>query len=151
MAKIPTNTLATMAWLRTFPEFGYDMISDTLTGDNELIAASGFLTVRVAGGSSDIYVPRRSPVMEIKSWACHANGDRQYPPWDEANELMEIIRERCLDHRSFRGVIDTEPGYDKVCVPSAYLLTEPMEQDSDDGRFACYSVDLQIHWTRRIA
>lgn len=151
MAKIPTNELAAMAWLRTIPGIPSDKVSTKIPGDNSLIAPSGFVTVLTVGGSSDIYVPRRSPVIEIKTWACHADGDRQDPPWAKANQLAEIIRERCLDHQSFGGVLTTKNGYDNVCVPSAYVISEPMKVPDDMGRFAVYTMDVEIHWTRRPA
>lgn len=150
MARIPTSELAAMAWIRTIDGFNYDMVSDKLTGDNALIAASGFVTVLVIGGSSDIYVPRRSPVIEVRTWACNLDGDRQDPPFAEAGSLIETIRERCLNHGKFRNsAIETEPGYEQVCVPSVYFLTDPTKHEDDDARFASWSAEVQFHWTRR--
>lgn len=148
--KLPTNELAAISWIRTIPGVPEQRVSTKLPGDNELIAASGFVTVpMVVGGSSDIYVPRRSPIVEVRTWACHLNGDRQDPPWWKANVLMETIREHCWDHQAFGGVISTRSGYYDVCVQSAYFITEPRKLESDDARFACYTADVQLHWTRR--
>lgn len=148
MAKRPTNELAAMAWIRSIPGIDPQKVSTKLPGNNSLIVP-GFVTVMTIGGSPDIYVPRREPIIEVKTWACHPDGDRQDPPWARANDLAEIIWERCLDHRSFGGVLFTKNGYDNVCVPSAYPLTEPMKVPDDAPRFACYTMDLQLHWTRR--
>lgn len=150
MAKIPTNELAAISWLRTLPGIPSTKVSTRLPGDNSVIAASGFVTVLTIGGSSDIYVPRRSPVLEVKTWAGPAAGEKE-PPWWQANQLAESIREACLDHDAFGGVITTRSGYDNVCVPSAFLISEPRKLEHDDGRFAIYTMDLQLHWTRRAA
>lgn len=147
---LPTNELAAISWLRSLDGIPMDRVSTQLPGDTSKIADSGFVTVRTVGGSSDIYVPRRSPVIEVQTWACHEDGDRRNPPWWKANQLAEVIREHCLDHNAFGGVVHTRNGYDNVCVQSAYLLTEPMKvPEGEDGRFACYTMDLQLHWTRR--
>ena len=69
MAKIPTNELAAITWLRTVPGVPSTKVSTRLPDDNSLIAPSGFVTVLTVGGDSDIYVPRRSPVLVVKSLA----------------------------------------------------------------------------------
>lgn len=148
MAKIPTNELAAISWLRTVPGVPSTKVSTRLPGDNSLIAPQGFVTVLTLSGNSSIYLPVRSPVIEVKCWAWAGEGQKE-PPWQVANQLAESIREACLDHQSFRGVIETSSGYDNVSVPSAYLVSEPRKLEADDGRFAAYVLELQMHWTRR--
>lgn len=148
MAKIPTNELAAISWLRTVPGVPETKVSTRLPGDNSLIAPSGFVTVITIAGNSNIYLPVRSPVIEVTCWAMRGEGQKE-PPWWLANQLAECIREACLDHLSFGGVIETRSGYDNVCVPSAFLVSEPRKGDPDDGRFAKYVFELQMHWTRR--
>lgn len=149
--RVPTNELAAISWLKTIPGIPPTKVSTRLPSDNSLIAASGFVTVLTVGGNSDIYVPVRSPVIEVKLWACHETEGSKEPPWWKANQLAEIIREHCLDHTAFGGVITTRTGYYDVCVPSAYLLSEPRKLEDDEARFAVYTMDLQLHWTRRTA
>lgn len=144
----PTNELAAITWLRTLPGVPSTKVSTRLPEDNSLISASGFVTVMTLGGSSDIYNPHRAPVLEIKTWAHRGPGQKE-APWWQANQIAEAIYEACLDHRSFGGVLATRSGYDNVCVPSAYLLSEPRKLESDDGEFAVYVFELQLHWTRR--
>lgn len=147
--KLPTNELAALSWIRSIPGVPSERVSTKLPGDNSLIAPSGFVTVLTVGGSSNVYVPRRSPVIQVQTWACHLNGDRRDPPWAKANQLAEVIREQCWDHTSFGGTIPTKNGYFDICVPSAYVVSEPMKLEDDEGRFACYTMDVQMHWTRR--
>lgn len=151
MARVPTNELAAISWIKTIPGVPPTKVSTRLPGDNSLIAGSGFVTVMTIGGSSDTYIPRRSPVIEVKTWACNATEGSKEPPWWMANHLAETIREACWDHNRFGGVITTRSGYDNVCVPSAYLLSEPRKLESDDGRFAIYVFEIQLHWTRSAA
>jgi hypothetical protein len=149
MAKAPTNELATMSWLRTLPGISHEMVG-TKRLDPELMPSEGFLTVRTVGGSSNIYIPQRSPVMQITAFAFDINGDRRDPPWAAAVNLLEEIREYCMyEQFNFKGVIPTENGYDDVCVQSANPLTEPAKVPGDDARMAEYTMDVQINWTRR--
>lgn len=148
MAKIPTNELAAISWLRTVPGVPENKVSSRLPGNYDDIGNEGFVTVLTLTGSSDMYVPRRSPVIEVKTWAYTQPGQKE-PQWWIANQLAESIRERCLDHNSFGGVIETRSGYDNICVPSAYMVSEPRKMESDDGRFAAYVFELQLYWTRR--
>lgn len=148
--KIPTNELAAITWLRTLPGVPSTKVSTRLPADNSSIAPSGFVTVLTVGGTSSIYLPVRSPVLEVKTWAWRGPGQKE-APWWIANQLAEAIREACLDHHSdnFRGVLTTKSGYDDICVPSAYLVTEPRKLESDDGEFAIYVFEIELHWTRR--
>jgi hypothetical protein len=147
MAKCPTNELAAMTWLRTIPSLPTGKVSTRLPGNEAEIGNEGFITVLTVGGNSDIYVPRRSPVIEVKCWAGPVDGDKE-PPWDIANGLAEEIREACLTHHEFGGILTTNSRYDNVCVPSAYFLSEPRKMEADSGRFGIYVFELQLHWTR---
>lgn len=148
MALLPTNDLAAISWLKTVPGVPTNKVATRLPGNLNDIGPDGFVTVTTFSGNSDIYVPRRSPVIEIKTWARTQSGQKE-PQWWVANQIAESIRERCWDHNSFGGVIETRSGYDNVCVPSAYLISEPRKTESDDGRFAIYVFEMQFHWTRR--
>lgn len=148
MALIPTNELAAISWLKTVPGIPANKVSSRLPGNFDDIGPDGFVTVLTLTGSSDIYVPRRSPVIEVKTWAYTQSGKKE-PQWWIANQLAECVREACLDHLSFGGEIVTRSGYDNICVPSAYFVSEPRKLESDDGRFAAYVFELQMHWTRR--
>lgn len=148
MALIPTNDLVAISWLRTVPGVPETKVSTRLPAKESLILPEGFVTVSVLTGSSNIYLPVRSPVIEIRTWAGPGEGGKE-PQWWRANQLAECIREACLDHLSFGGVIETRSGYDDVCVPSAYLMSEPRKVISDDGRFAAFVFEVQMHWTRR--
>jgi hypothetical protein len=149
--KLPTNDLAAMAWLRTIPGLPSQKISTKLPGKISVIAEEGFITVRTVGGSSDVHLPRRSPVIEVQAWACHPESDDREPPWAKANNLVEIIREFCEDvgFTNFGGVIPTKSGYYDICVPSAITQGEPTKIEDDEARFACYRQDILINWTRR--
>lgn len=153
MMKPPTNELVTLVWLRTVPGLPSQKVSTKLPPSINTISEEGFVTVRTVGGSSNIDVPLRQPVMEVKFWACHPEGDDREPPWAKANDLAEALKDFCEDvgFTNFGGVLTTKSGYDNACVPSAYTLSEPLKILDDDARFACYSMDVQVNWTRRRA
>lgn len=148
MALIPTNDLAAISWIKSVPGIPANKVSSRLPGNIDDIGPDGFVTIRTLSGSSNIYLPVRSPSIEVRTWAVTQPGQKE-PKWWLANQLAECIREACLDHNAFGGEITTRNGYDNICVPSAYLISEPRKVESDDARFAIFVFDLQMHWTRR--
>lgn len=109
--------------------------------------ADGFVQVTSGiGGSSSIYVPRKSPVVSVKCWARSGTNSRR-PPWNRANALAERIRAACFDAYSKPVGVTLPAGYPGAAVRSAYLLTEPRRLPGDDSSYACFQFDMQLHWT----
>ncbi|GGW98707.1 hypothetical protein [Streptomyces chartreusis] len=143
-----TPELVTTAWLKTVVG---DRVATTLPkpADDGTIswANGGFVTHVVAGGSSNIYVPLRTPVMGLSCWA--VNPDSQKPPWGQASNLAEAIVAACLDHDNVPKTRLSLPGnFPDVQVKSAYTTGDPRRVPDDASPYARYDIPgLVIAWT----
>lgn len=154
---LATSELVAVAWLGSIPAIetigGTQVVATTLppdAGPDGKAAAwtkTGFITVTVVGGSPDVYVPEKKPVLQVDCWATRPGSSR--PPWDQANALMETIRYATLQRTGFNRVLALSArgmAYPSAVVDSAYFLTEPHRDYSDAADYARYLVDLQLIW-----
>jgi len=143
-----TPELVTTAWLKTVVG---DRVSTTLPkpgADGTLSwADGGFVTHVVTGGSSNIYVPLRTPVMGVSCWA--VNPGSQKPPWGQASNLAEAIVAACLDHPNVpKHLLELPGGFPNVQVKSAYTVGDPRRIPEDASPYARYDIPgLVIAWT----
>jgi hypothetical protein len=136
------HELVTIAWLKTVVG---DRVSVTLPKDNATWAASGFCTIDTVGGSPNIYVPLREPVMSVDCWAF--NPGSQKPPWNKASTLAQAIQAACWDHPRIPQTVALPAGYPAVQVRSAYCTGEPRRIPDDPSSYARYSIPgLAIAW-----
>lgn len=137
-----TELVAT-AWLGGVQGLAPGMVATQLPTDNTTWAASGFVTVRTSGGSPGLYVPLRSPVVTVDTWAVNPNSSK--PPWFAANYLAELIDAGCRASDAQRAV--TLPGsYPAARVLTAYLIQEPRRAYGDAGDLAHYVLDMVLNW-----
>ncbi|MEH0586227.1 hypothetical protein QA942_19905 [Streptomyces sp. B21-106] len=141
-----TPELVATAWLSTVVG---DRVATTLPkpgADGTLSwADGGFVTLVVAGGSSNIYVPLRTPVMGVSCWA--ANPSSQKPPWNQAANLAEAIVAACQDHPAIPQTLTLPGGYPDVAVRSAYTVGDPRRITDDASSYARYDIPgLVIAW-----
>lgn len=142
-----TPELVATAWLATVVG---DRVATTLPKpgvDGALSwAVGGFVTLVVAGGSSNMYVPLRTPVMGVSCWA--ANPGSQKPPWNQAANLAEAIVAATLDHPAIPKTLTLPGGYPSVQVKSAYTVGDPRRITDDASSCARYDIPgLVIAWT----
>ncbi|MFI2761398.1 hypothetical protein ACH5A3_21390 [Streptomyces echinatus] len=143
-----TPELVAEAWLKTIVG---DIVATTLPKPGSTGALSwadtGFVTLVTAGGSPNLYVPLRTPVMGITCWA--ANPTSQKPPWRKASNLAESIVAACQDHPNVPKVSLALPGgYPRVQVKSAYVTGDPRRIPDDVSSYARYDIPgLVIAWT----
>lgn len=150
MATLPANTdLAVQAWLAAIPSFNAGMVGRELPENPESntgLVASGFLTALTVGGSPEIYVPRRSPVIQIDSWAFASSTSRR-PEWARANKLAEQLVAACYNRTALETTLPlNKTGYGSVRVLSAYPLQEPRPIYGERSYRARFHMDLQVHW-----
>lgn len=140
--------LVAEAWLKTVVG---DIVSTTLPkprADGTLSwAATGFVTLALAGGSPNIYVPLRDPAIGLSFWA--VNPGSQKPPWRQASNLAETVVTACQDHPNVPRRALVLPGdYPDVQVKSAYVTGEPRRAPDDASSYARYDIPgLVIAWT----
>lgn len=137
-----TPELVTEAWLKTVVG---DRVATTLPKDNSSWAASGFCTLVVAGGSPNLYVPLREPVIGVDCWANSPSS--QKPPWNIAAALAEAIQAACYNHPGIPQTVTLPAGYPAAQVKSAYTTGEPRRIPDDPSSYARYSIPgLAIAW-----
>ncbi|MFJ8995601.1 hypothetical protein ACIRQH_35000 [Streptomyces sp. NPDC102279] len=143
-----TPELVATAWLKTVVG---DCVATTLpkpSSDGTLgWTDTGFVTLVGVGGSPNMYVPLRDPVMGLSCWA--ANPGSQKPPWGKASNLAETIVAATLDHPNVPKTTLALPGdYPNVQVKSAYTTGDPRRINDDASSYARYDIPgLVIAWT----
>lgn len=137
-----TPELVATAWLKTVVG---DRVATTLPKDNSSWAASGFCTLVTAGGTPNLYVPLREPVIGVDCWA--NNPQSQKPPWNKAAMLAEAIQAACYDHRTIPQTVTLPTGYPAAQVLSAYTTGEARRIPDDPSSYARYTIPgLVLAW-----
>ncbi|MFJ4926844.1 hypothetical protein [Streptomyces sp. NPDC088736] len=140
--------LVAEAWLKTVVG---DIVATTLPkpqADGTLSwADTGFVTLVTVGGTPNIYVPLRDPVIGLSFWA--SNPGSQKPPWRKASNLAETVVAATLDHPNVpRTALALPSGYPSVQVKSAYTVGDPRRIPDDPSSYARYDIPgLVIAWT----
>ncbi|MCI3246309.1 hypothetical protein [Streptomyces spinosisporus] len=142
-----TPELVAIAWLKTVVG---DIVATTLPkpgSDGSLSwADTGFVTITSAGGTPNLYVPLREPVMGVDCWA--TNSQSQKPPWNKAACLAEAIQAACYNHPAIPQTVTLPSGYPQARVLSAYTTGEHRRVPDDPSSYARYAVPgLVVVWT----
>lgn len=145
MVYVPNNELVAVSWAKTLPGLPSQQINTLLPADNSTWTASGFVQVAVAAGQPGMYLPVNAPVIQWTCWAVNPNSGK--PPWGKANGLAETLKAATYEPSNY-GVVTTRSGYEDARVMEAHPVTEPRRVTGDDGRFAGYTLDMQLFWVR---
>ena len=91
----PNSGLVAVAWVRGITAAsGFDparVAAHLPTGDTgDALLRLGWVQVAVVGGSPDIDIPVRRPVVQIDAWVMTQPGGK--PPWGQAWALAEVVR-----------------------------------------------------------
>lgn len=140
----PTTELVAQHWLSSLPTFAGGMVATSLPGDATKWAENGFITVTTVGGSPDIDIPMRRPVVQVDCWANTPQSNK--PAWNKANNLAERVL-AALQHPSSARTVVLPGEYADAQVQSAYALTEPRKVPDDPAGYAHYTFDIHIHWS----
>ena len=146
MPLAPTNELVVESWLAGVVGLTSSMVATTLPKDSTAWAAKGFVQVVIIGGTPDIDVPIRRPLVQLDFWATGA-GTSTKPPWNLAAGLAELVRTG-VEFQQYGQLVTTREGYFNARVLSAIMRTEPRRVEGDPSGYARYSADVELHWTR---
>lgn len=139
MALHANTALVAQAWLTTL--FPAAMVGSTLPEPAKW-AATGFVKVGpVVGGSVNIYVPERHPVVQVDCYATWPNSEKVNRA--QANDLAETIRAACylpVPAVTLRNTVKP------VHLSSVYPITEPRELAEPATNFGRYTLDIHIGW-----
>lgn len=152
MTYAPNSELVAVAWLGGITGLTSAMVSMTLPSDTSTWSATGFVTVGsgdigssgIIGGTPDPYTRLRNPVASVHTWAVKPGSAK--PPWRMAANLAELIVAGCYDEDNMRRVLVLPTGYGCARVMEATVLREPSRVPGDQGGYARFYLDLQLHW-----
>ena len=148
-----TSELVAVAWIGSITNLSPQMVATTLPPDANPDGSpaswlqTGFVTVSVVGGSPDIYLPVKKPVIQVDCWAARPGSNR--PPWWQANVLAETIRYATLQRTGFNRTLELAANgatYPSAVVTSAYFMTEFRRLYSDVADYARFTADLHLIW-----
>ncbi|GAA1281522.1 hypothetical protein [Saccharothrix xinjiangensis] len=142
--------LVAVAWLGGVPGLSPDIVGTTLPSEHSTWTATGFVTVRPTGGTSDQYVPLRSPVVTCEFWAVRPNSNR--PPKHRANLLGEhvwaaVVPKGATERAAIKRRVELPHGYPPALVHSVHPMSELRPAYGEQGGLAHYLLDLRFHWT----
>lgn len=141
----PNNELVAVAWLKAAAGYLGSRVATELPTDNSSWSASGFTTISAVGGSPNIYVPIRKPVISVNCWGVTSNSGR--PPWNLASQMAEQIREAVLAHRTVGRQVAMPTGYHNAYVHTVIPRTEPRRINADVASYAHYQQDIEFWWS----
>lgn len=136
-----TTELVATAWLKGVVG---DIVAGTLPRDNSTWAASGFVVLATVGGTADMYVPLRSPVVSVDCWAVSPSSNR--PPWHKATWLAEQIQAACYESEATPRILTLPTGYPQARVLSAYSTYEARRVPADEAGYARLNLGLTFNW-----
>jgi hypothetical protein len=146
----PNSELVAVAWIGSAAGLS-GLAATRLPRDTSAWSASGFLTIAAAqgtggvvGGAPDKHTQLRNPVVSVHAWAVNPASGK--PPFGKAAHLLELLQAACNDETTIRRQLTLPSGYRSVRVNEAYLLGEPKRLPGDDGSYAHFQADLQLHW-----
>jgi hypothetical protein len=110
-------------------------------------ARTGFISWSNVGGSIDINVPVRHPVVSLDIWAATAKQSKR-PPWGLAFSLAEAIIAASFDTQlhDTHAVVTLPTGFPDARVTEFSALTEPARRPSDPADYAHVGFDVRIGW-----
>lgn len=136
-------------WLSSLPGLNSGMNGRQLpekAEENASLITSGFVTWRAVGGTPDMYIPERHPVLQINCYGFPVASSSRKPQWALANGLAENILAACQQLSSFNAKLALPTGYPPARVQQAHALTEPRPVYGDRAYWAVYQFDLQMYW-----
>jgi hypothetical protein len=137
-----THELVATAWAATCPGITADMVDTVLPRDAASWATKGFVTVTVAGGSSEVNFRLGAPVITYQCWANQPGTDQ--PPWGKARNLAESIRAGTYVSQE---IALTLPADEHATVYTTYAVGEPRRVYGDNGDWAAYTLDVLLNWS----
>ena len=145
MAHNPNSELVAVNYIRSLnlgPSASFGV--GTTLPENKDTWTDGFIQVAVVGGSPDIYVPTRKPVLQIDAWVPSINSPK--PQWGKANTLAEQIIEALYALGNTGATLSLGTSFKGARVQSGYAVGEPRRVNNDPAGHARYTVDISLTW-----
>lgn len=107
----------------------------------------GFIQVQIVGGSPDIDVPTRRPLVQVDCYVPSIKSSK--PQWGRAATIAEDITQFVYEHGESVGTVLSLGNYKDAFVQSVYVASEPRRVSNDPAGHARYTIDLVIVWVSR--
>lgn len=145
MAYLPSSELVATSFIKslnisTSSNFG---VATTFPENLESIK-DGFVQVQIVGGSPNIYIPERNPLVQVDCYIPSINSSR--PAWGKAATLAEQIVQAIYALDGTTGKILDLGTYQDALVQSAYVAMEPRRIPGDPAGHARFSMDISLSW-----
>jgi hypothetical protein len=137
-----TTDLVAVTWLNSL--FPTPVAVTTLPKDTTAWSTTGAIVIATIGGTSNMYVPLRGPVVSLDCWAVAPNSAK--PPWGKANYLAEVVQAACYDHQGTPRTLTLPGQYPQARVLSAYTVQDPRRVTEDPASYARYNLAVQLAW-----
>lgn len=148
--KAPNAFLVAKAWLLGVTGIPANAVARELPEDASSWFANGFVTIPgTIGGGSQIEVPLRQPLLDVRFWSQPRKVGSQKVSWNRASELAEFAYSGSFDPAlSVQRELVIGTGFDNARVLTVICPSEPQEVPQSDSDFACYTMPMQFNWYR---
>ena len=136
-------------WLASLPGLNAGMVGTTVPEKaeaNASLVTSGCVEYFTVGGTPDMYVPERQPVLQIKTYGFPLKTGSRRPQRALANDLAEAIVAACQSPSNFNAKLTLPNDRFPARVQQAHALQEPRPVPDDRGYWSVFQFDLQIYW-----
>lgn len=141
MAFNPNSELVAMTYLRAITEPTLSV--GTTLPEDESTWTNGFVQVTVVGGSPDLYVPIRRPLVQVDCWTPSVNGSK--PKWSRTNSIAEDIIASLYRDENKQFILELG-NYQDALVQEVSVASEPRKITGDPAGHARYTFDISLKW-----
>jgi PKD repeat protein len=141
---LPNNDLVARAWVGSISALPANKVGLSLPSDETTWESTGFVQLRVTGGSPDPDIPERAPVIEVNCYAVKIGSSKA--PWNLASQLAEIIVNETYRTDAAARLVNPGTNYGFALVQSATVVSEIRRITSDVGSYAHVQFDLALRW-----
>lgn len=144
---LPPNTdLVARAWLRLAAAPA--RADWRLPAADDAMRADGFVRVVTVGGSPNVYVPLRAPVVAAQCFVAPTVDSTGTVPWMRAAALVERVLAATYDPSlaNLRIDLSSVGDYGPARVLTVSAIAEPRRIPDDAGDFARFDLDLALDW-----
>lgn len=147
---MPNAFLVAKAWLLSIPGFPANSVARALPEDASAWYANGFVSIPgTMGGSGEVHVPLRHPVLDVRFWSQPRKAGSQKSPWNRASQLAELVYDATFAPAlTVQRTLDLGGAYDDARVLTAICTQEPQELPQEETDYACFTMPMQFNWIR---
>jgi hypothetical protein len=140
----PNSELVAVNYIKSFnlgPSATFGV--GTTLPENTSSWTDGFVLVQVVGGSSDVDVPAKRPLVQLDCYVPSVNSSK--PQWGKAATIAADIVDKLYLHQHAGMELDLGT-FKNANVSSAYAVSEPRRVTNDPAGYARYTVDVILRW-----